>query len=447
MKDRRRLRIEPLLAAAWHKVSGIKGELTWVIVGQALSGIAGLAGVRIMTGLVSPMVYGEVALGMTLALLISQCVFGPLTNGVARFYAPALERHDVGGYLEAARRLASSIAVAVACLAVVLSVAARVLGMSAWIQMGLATLLFALLTGYNQLLSAIQNAARQRSIVALHQGIESWARIAFAALLVLLLGPTSTNAIVGYVVGIILVLASQYFFFLRIRGRAALQARATPPAATQPVAADWHEQILRYSWPFYTWSIFTWAQYSSDRWALGLYTSARDVGLFTALFQLGNNPITMASTMVMQLLAPIFYQRAGDGTDAQRNARVGGLSWRLTLLVLALTGIAVAVAGLFHAQIFHLLVAEKYAVISPLLPYTLLAGGIFAASQLLELSLMSQMKTQLLIYAKITAALLGITLNFAGARRYGVGGVVAAGVVTWSFYFLWMVFLARSRRS
>jgi O-antigen/teichoic acid export membrane protein len=387
-------------------------------------------------------VYGEVALGMTLALLISQCVFGPLTNGVARFYAPALERHDVGGYLEAARRLASSIAVAVAGLAVVLSVAARVLGMSGWIPMGLATLLFALLTGYNQLLSAIQNAARQRSIVALHQGIESWARIAFAALLVLLLGPTSTNAIVGYVVGIILVLASQYFFFQRIRGRVVLQSRAT-----QPAAADWHGQILRYSWPFYTWSIFTWAQYSSDRWALGLYASAREVGLFTALFQLGNNPITMASTMVMQLLAPIFYQRAGDGTDAQRNARVGGLSWRLTLLVLALTGIAVAVTGLFHAQIFHLLVAEKYAVISPLLPYTLLAGGIFAASQLLELSLMSQMKTQLLIYAKITAALVGITLNFAGARRYGVGGVVAAGVVTWSFYFLWMVFLARSRRS
>lgn len=431
------LRIRQLVAAAWRKVSGIKAELSWLFVGQALSGVAGLAGVRIMTGLLSPMIYGEVALGMTLALLISQCVFGPLTNGVARFYAPASERQDIGGYLDAARRLALSIAVAVGGLAALLSIAARMAGMSVWIPLGLATVLFALLTGYNQLLSAIQNAARQRSIVALHQGIESWARIAFAALLVLLFGPTSTNAIVGYVIGIILVLASQYFFFQRIRGR----------SVTQPVTTDWHGQILTYSWPFYTWSIFTWAQYSSDRWALGLYASARDVGLYTALFQLGNNPITMASTMVLQLLAPIFYQRAGDGNDASRNARVGGLSWRLTLLVLALTGIAVGLAALLHAQIFHLLVAEKYAVISPLLPYTLLAGGIFAASQLLELSLMSQMKTRMLIYAKITAALLGIALNFAGARRYGVGGVVAAGVVTWTFYFLWMLHLARAERS
>jgi O-antigen/teichoic acid export membrane protein len=419
--------------SALGKLAVIRGELAWVTLGQAMAALAALVGVRLMTGLLSPVAYGELALAMTLALLVTQSLFGPLTNGIARFYAPAFETGELAAYLEATRRLALSITGIVVLLAVFLAAGLLISGRTKWVPLGLATLLFAMLTGYNGIMSAIQNAARQRSIVALHQGIESWTRFGFAAALVLWLGATSTVTILGYTLGIVAVLASQYVFFRRVHA----SARG---ASAQGL---WRNRILQYSWPFYTWCLFTWAQLSSDRWALAMFANARDVGLYAVLFQLGNYPIAMISAMTMQLLAPIFYQRAGDGNDSRRNAVVGKLGWRLTTLTFGMTGIAVCASMLLHAQIFHIFVAEKYSSVSHLLPYTLLASGIFAASQLIELSLMSQMKTKMLILAKISSALLGIGFNFAGARLYGVKGVVVSGVVVSTFYFLWMVVLAK----
>jgi O-antigen/teichoic acid export membrane protein len=424
-----RSRVRALLG----KLAGIKSELAWVIVGQTIAAVAALAGVRIMTGLLSPVAYGELALGTTVSLLIVSSLFGPLTNGINRFYAPAMGMGEIGAYLQAARRLALSATGIVVIVAICMTTGLVIGRQTRWVPLGLVSLLFAVLSGYNGILSGVQNAARQRSIVALHQGIESWTRVGFAAALVFWLGATSTVSILGYTAGIIVVLASQYVFFRRIR---------ETPGISAP-RANWHRQILQYSWPFYTWSLFTWAQISSDRWALALFANARDVGLYAALFQLGNNPISMASAMAMQLLAPIFYQRAGDGSDSRRNADISRLGWRFTMLTLGLTGIAVCGGMLLHTQIFQILVAKKYASVSFLLPYMLLASGIFVASQMIELSLMSQMKTKMLIVAKITSALLGITLNFAGAFWYGVKGVVVAGVMTSAFYFLWTAILSR----
>jgi O-antigen/teichoic acid export membrane protein len=424
-----RLRVRAILS----RLAGIKGELTWVIAGQMIATVAALAGVRLMTGLLNPIAYGELALGMTVALLIGQSVFGPLVNGISRFYAPAAETGEIDAYLDATRRLALSITGIIILIATAVVLGILILGGRRWIPLALATLLFSLLTGYTAIIGSMQNAARQRAIVALHQGAGSWARFALAAALIVWLGATSTVAILGYTAGVMIVLASQYVFFRRIRGT---QGNASPKV-------NWHSQILRYSWPFFSWSLFTWAQLASDRWALAAFADPTDVGLYAALFQLGNNPIAMASTMALQLLAPIFYQRAGDGNDAQRNVQVGRLGWRLAALALGLTGVAVCAGMVLHTQIFRILVSDKYASVSPLLPYMLLASGVFVASQMIELSLISQMKTKMMIVAKITTALLGIALNFSGSFWYGVRGVVIAGVMASLLYFIWMVLLSR----
>lgn len=426
------LRMRALLS----KLARIKGELAWLLLGQAMAAVGGLVSVRLMTGLLSPAVYGELALGMTAALLVNQTLFGPISNGITRFYAPAMEQNEVASYLNAARKLVLNASGIVVLVAICSATALLLSGRTKWIALIMATLLYAVLNGYNGILSGIQNAARQRSVVALHQGIETWTRFLVAAVLVLWLGATSSVTMVGYTAGIIVVLISQYAFFQKI---------ARLPSSAFP-RTNWHDQILKYSWPFCTWSIFTWAQLSSDRWALGLFVSTKEVGLYAVLSQLGNYPISMASTMAIQLLAPIFYQHAGDGYDSGRNAKVDNLSWRLTFLMLAITGAAFLAAMLFHAQMFQVFVARKYASVSPLLSWMLLASGIFSASQTIELNLMSQMKTHTLITAKITTALLGVMLNFAGARWYGISGVVGAGVLVSACYFIWMVVLSKMRK-
>ncbi len=418
-----------IVASDLKRLRRLSKEGAWIVLGQASAVLGSLASVRLLTELLDPAAYGELALGMTVATVVNQTVIGPLSNGVTRFYAPAQERGDLGGYLHAVYR-SVSIATVIIILMILLMIAGLVVaGRTRWIGIATAALVFATLAGYNGILSGIQNAARQRAIVALHQGIESWARFLVAAGLLLWLGASSTIAMVGYAIAVVPVLGSQYVFF-----------RKTVPlnASAADKEHGWQQQIWRYSWPFGAWGIFSWAQQVSDRWALDLFATTQEVGLYAVLFQLGYYPMSMATSMAIQFLGPIFYQRAGDASDCRRNENVSKLSRRLTGLILAFTGAVFLAALLFHAQIFRIFAAKEYASVSYLLPWMLLAGGIFAAGQTISLNLMSQMKTHTMVVAKIATSSLGIIFNFAGAYFFGIKGIVAAIVLFSILYSVWL---------
>lgn len=406
----------------------------WIILGQAMTMAGSLVGLRWLTGILSPAAFGELALGMTVATLVGQTVIGPLGNGVTRFYAPALEQNDLGGYYNVVYRMVLR-ATKIIILMVIFAIGGLLLaGRPGLIAIVVTALIFAILSGYNSILSGIQSAARQRPIVALHQGVEPWARFLGAVVLMMWLGTSSTVAMLGYVVAITIVLFSQFLFFRkRVSGYQRLAGNEK----------HWQENIWNYSWPFASWGLFTWVQLASDRWALEFFATTQEVGLYAVLYQLGYYPMSMATGMAIQLLAPIFYQRVGDASDSCRNANVSKLSWRLTGFTLGVTGVAFLVALLLHIHIFHIFVGKQYASISYLLPWMLLAGGIFASGQSITLNLMSQMKTHAMTTAKIATAILGIFLNYAGAYLFGIKGVVFAGMLFSLLYFTWVALLSK----
>lgn len=405
------------------------------MLGQGAAIAGALVGVRLLTELLDPAAYGELALAMTIATLVNQSVLGPIGNGISRFFAPAQEQSDVGAYLQASARLvlmATGVILAAMVLAVVVLEAA---GLEAWIAVTGGALVFAILSGWSAVLSSIQAAARQRAIVALHQGLESWLRFLLAAILLVWLGPGSSIAMGGYVLALVVVLGSQTYFFRRM---------APPVVSVQRSPAVWQARIWAFSWPMSIFGIFTWMQLVSDRWALGLFSSKQDVGLYAVLFQIGYFPISLLSGMVASFLAPIFYQRAGDASEQRRIAGVNRISWHITWWSLGITMVAVVVAFLWHGALFQLLVAPKYHTVSGLLPWVVLAGGVFAASQSLSLAMMSQLKTRLMMPAKIGTAVVGVLLNLGGAYWFGMQGIVFAGVLFSLLFFSWMLVLFRS---
>ncbi len=222
-------------------------EDLWVTIGQAAAVAGALVGVRLLAELMEPAAYGELALGMTVATLVNQVVLAPLGNGATRYYAPACEADDLPGYLTAVRRMVLSASTGIILAGLLLIVGLVITKHTEWLGLAAPALVFALLSGHNSILNGIQNAARQRSMVALHQGIESWARYLIAAGLMVLLGATSIVAMVGYAMGVVLVLGSQYLFFRKI----------VPKNVTgDDNGRNWSEQIWKYSWPFASWGIF-----------------------------------------------------------------------------------------------------------------------------------------------------------------------------------------------
>ena len=161
------------------------------------------------------------------------------------------------------------------------------------------------------------------------------------------------------------------------------------------------------------------------------------------LFQLGYTPIALVTGLLVSFLGPILFQRAGAATDQARNANVHGLTWRITSVSMIVTIVGFVITYFMHEWLFSLLVATEYRSISYLLPWVLLAGGFFAAGQMLSLKLMSEMKSSALTIVKISTALIAIFLNVIGAAIAGIIGVVAALVAFSVIFFVWMALLSR----
>ncbi len=412
-------------------------EMFWVITGQVVAIIGTIMLVRLLTEYLEPEQYGQLALGLTVVSLVNRVVMGGITAGIGRYYSIAKEKQDLRGYVLASRRLMVYATLVAMAIGVVLSGGLLYLGYSQWIGLATAALILSVMNGYSSSLSSIQNAARQRAVVALHSGLDAWLKILFVLYIFLWYGSSSTVVVFGYVLSSIFVTGSQIFFLRRL-----IQTKATK---SKENSKNWVLQIWSFSWPFSAWGIFTWMLLVSDRWALEIFSSMHDVGLFAVLFQLGYTPIVLLTGMLVAFIGPILYQRSGDATDQSRNANVHRIAMFITLSCLVVTLVGLLLALALHAWLFRILVSADYRSVSYMFPWALLAGGLFASGQMLALKMMSEIKSAAMLRAKIGTAILGIFFNIYGAAVAGLEGIMVAAVVFSSIYLIWMYFLSTRR--
>ena len=423
---------------AWTtaRLTRLSKEGSWIVLGQAATVAGTLVLVGVLTSHLDSAQFGQLALGLTISGLVNQVVTGGIAAGISRFYAIAAERRQLGGYMDAVLRLVALSTAVVLVLGLAFLALLSWLDYSNWIWLAAGALAFSLASGYNNTLAGIQNAARQRAVVAIHSAVDAWLKILLAVFAVGWLGNSAAAVVLAYTFSSVLVTCSQ---LLVLRSR--IPARQTDPAAYRP----WMVQVWAYSWPFSAWGIFTWAQQVADRWALQTFASTSEVGQYAVLFQLGFTPVAMVTGMATLFLAPILYQRAGDTSDVARNASVHRTGWQMTHIALLCTLACCGLAFALHGWIFRLLVAPEYRMQSYLLPWVVSAGGIFAAGQMLALKSMSAMQSTALIAPKIGTALVGIVLHVVGAALAGITGVVAALNVFSVSYLIWLVLLDRRK--
>jgi O-antigen/teichoic acid export membrane protein len=415
------------------QINRLGKELLLIGLGQGVAAVGSLVGVRIMTGAVSPTVYGQIALAITFVTLSQQLLVGPLSAALTRFFNFSVERNELPGFLGSSTSLAvrASLMITVFCLA-----ACGYLWLSGnpgTIGLAVFTLVFALLSGINILLDAIQTAARQRAVVAWHQGIGQWLRYLAAVGCVLAAGDHPAAALAGYALSALLVLGSQTYFFQRKISFGGLSKVVGDPA--------WSDRLLRYAMPFTSWGLFTWLQITSDRWALQTFSSTQSVGFYAVLYQLGYYPLMMLTNVFVQFAEPVLFRQAGDGTEVDRVMRAQANTRRLLIGALILTAVVTLAALIFHGLVFQLLVAKDYRSVSGLLPIMALSGGLFACGQIASMSQLNRGEPQALRRPKIVMGIAGTLFNLAGAYWFGLLGVVLANVTFSALYFLWTLLI------
>jgi O-antigen/teichoic acid export membrane protein len=418
-------------------------EFFWIGLGQTGAVLGGIIGVRLLTQALSPEKYGELALGLTMVGLVTQLTMGPLGQGILRFFGSAQEGGEVRAYLNGIWNLLGRACFLVTCLAILILIGLWGLGQAAWIGLISIAFVFALVSGLSLALNSIQNAARQRAIVAWHQVLGQWLRPLLAVGLIIALGTFSSLAMMGYVLAAMIVLISQYLFF-----RHTFSGEFSSKFPNHFLnAKEWAGRIQKYAWPFLTWGLFLWAQQSSDRWALQTFNQTRDVGYYQVLAQLGYMPIILVTGLAVQFLQPILFNLAGDASDPMRLRRARKLNYYAIIAFLILTLFGTGLAFLFHKWFFVLLVAPEYWGVSSLLTWMVLSGGLFASGEMAALLLMTGADTRFLIVPKIATAILGIILNFGGAYWLGLVGVVFASLCFSLVYLIWVLILSSQTRN
>jgi len=338
--------------------------------------------------------------------------------------------------LRAAWMCMNRVMLALLGVAISIGIVMGLVGAWPWIALAMTSLLFATVSGLNSALSSIQNAARQRTVVALHASGEAWLKIALAALLMWLFGISVTTVLVAFVLSAFCITVSQLRFLRRL-------ANQHKQRVQTDTTAQWRQEIWAFALPLSSWGIFTWAQQSSDRWALQAFTTTAELGQYAAVFQLGYTPISVASGLLLTLVAPVAYQRARTGSDAGATRRAQSMLFRISLGTIGLTLLATVSAWMFHAWLFTLLVGVEFRSASHLLPWVVMAGGLFSAGQILSLTSFVEVDSRALLIPKIVTAVLGVGCNFLGARYFGTDGVVA-GLLGFSMvYLVWMMTLVR----
>lgn len=419
----------------------LRGEMAWVVLGQAVATAGGLAGVRILTHALNPQRYGELALGITLGTLAQLVAWSPISGAALRYFAPAQESLQLLPYLRAVRRLLVKATVALLVLG---SVAVPMLawwGATRWIALTLAAIAFTLLSGYEAALDSMQLAGRQRRIVAWHQGMSMWIRYLLALAFIHWLGPSAGAAMLGFAGGITLVLSSQLLFFHR---RVLSQCR-NDVVLSNDRALD--RRMVQYAWPIAAWGLFSWVQAVSDRWILQGFTTTSTVGVYMALYQLGFYPMTVLSAVTLQFVSPVLFERAGDGSDGDRLND----AWRLVVIIVSVTlggtAVATATTWLLHTRIFEVLVGADYRAASYLLPWMVCAGGLFATGQAASQALMVGGSTKRLILPKGIVAVVTLGLYTLGAYLRGLDGVIYANVIFGFIYAGAMCYEAKGWRA
>jgi O-antigen/teichoic acid export membrane protein len=411
-------------------------EFSYVAFGQGIALVGALILIRVLTEYLPPEEYGYLALSLTFVGLVNQSIMGGITVGIGRFYTVAAQEKAIKSFFRDVKAVVVCGALVVLMLGALVVLALYLKTDTNWIPLVLVAIVFSILSAFNGVLNSIQSSARQRLPIAFHSALDAFLKITFVVFFIKIFGPNGTVVIGAYCLSLFFVIGSQFVTMSKSHEK---------ESDGNNKSGEWIKKIWTFSWPFSIWGIFTWAQQSSDKWALEHFVTSSDVGQYAVLFQIGYTPIVLAVGIVSSYIGPILYQRSGSEKNQWRDIGVHNLTLKVAYITLLLTVVAYVTTFIMHGLIFELLVSFEYRVKSHLLPWMVLSGGLFAASQVLAMKFISEMRSKDLTMVKVVTAIFGTGLNVIGVIIAGLEGAVF-GLLAFSLSNLLYMFILAGRK-
>jgi O-antigen/teichoic acid export membrane protein len=396
-------------------------EWSWVLMGQGLAAAGALIGTRLLTGYISPSVFGSVSLLVGLSTLGASLIGTPLFQTALRLHADAAR----GGWLPQLRSRVHDLTLRSAAALVLVACAAAA---SAWFMERGSPIAILLVAGLLvcEVLRTFRlvflTAARRQRPYALWLLMEAWARGLLGALAAWL-WPSAAAVLAGYLVATVLVYAGF---------RSAIDE---PTDSTGEAPASLSTEIKSCALPLIPLALVAWISALSDRYVLAGLDGLESAGLYAAAYGLVSRPFTMLSLATLSAVRPVYFSYVAS-EDTKSELRLRRL-WIGSSLVLF--GAGALLFGLGRNEITHLLLAERYHRSADLFPW--LAGGfaIYAIGQIYGTVNLAHKRSWAVSTAEITGAGASLIIGIPLMVAYGALGAAIAVPL----YYVVQLFVAR----
>ncbi len=411
-------------------------EFSWIVLGQIFSILGALVGIRVLTGLLIPAEYGKLALGMSVTTFIAVSTIGPLTGGVVRYFAPARQEGKLGSYFKAVKELTSRLSLGIIIISLVGLISILISGKSEYFVFVLGAIAFALLENYQNMINAIQNAARQRSIVAFHNVISTWFKFIIASGFIILIWNSSVIAIWGYAISMLLVIFSQLYYLNKLVLR-----KNDLKIINKKEVADYKSKIFSQSWPVAIWGILSSIYVILDKWSLELFSTTTIVGVYSALFQLGSFPIRLFVNLFTSLIVPIYYEKAGNASENKKLLNVYHIIESSTYIAAILFLVLIIFIYLFQENLIFYFLGNRntYLANSYILPWITLSAVMTNLSSIICFAFRISNNIKIMLKPFAITTLIGIISVIIGANIAGLKGVVVAINIESLIKLLWTI--------
>jgi O-antigen/teichoic acid export membrane protein len=412
------------------------GDASWALLGQVGSGVLLLAGTRIITELVSPEVYGQVALltGMV-ALGVSIFAYPFLCAGM-RLLPECLDRGTGSHLYRAVARLsARSTALALVLLVAGGAVYSRATGSDPW-PFAVSGLLLAATVRRELGIQLLIGERRQRE-ASLWQTSDGILRPTLAVLAVLAGGAKAVLVLLGYA----LASATASTFWSMVR-RVKRTEKRTHRSDKPAMARNLRREIWSYALPLIPMELLAWFSGLGDRYVIGYFMTAAEVGVYAAAYTLTNEAFNRSAMVLLRTFQPAYFQCYSTRQEMQAHRVL-----RMWLGCVILLGIAGVLALLLLKDwVAALLLAKTYHSAASLMPIIGTGCAIQALGMVMAQPLLAVKRTRAVLMARVfgaAAAAVSIPLM---VREYGLMGAAMAAPVYFGLEALCMAILARPWR-
>lgn len=391
-------------------------EALWITGGQAISILAALVGVRALTGLLPPSVFGEVALIAGLATLGRDLACSPLLAGALRLYHDAEAEARTGDLIRVAngvlRRRILMVAAALVALGAVWAAWSGRPELAATFAGGA---LGVAADSRRNLENNLLNASRRQRAFSVRTAADGVARPCLAVAFVVAFGPHAVAVLAGYAVGTFAVLRAARRWRVLAEASAKTQARETWDAG---LVAN----LTSYGRPLIPFALLGWLISLGDRYFIAGLTSTEAVGLYAAVYGLASQPFLALSGVMTTTLRPLLFDAEARGDGAKERRLVVG--WFALIVLGGATGWALLTV--LREPITRLLLSRAYWGAAAFIPYLAAAYVFIAVQHLFEAMLFAQGRTRRLLAVQLTGATVALGgYVFLIPRQGALGAAVA----------------------